>query len=160
MADLDITVSGKLSEDCKSILIDNVQSILRILYVHKDTPLEINLKKFHRERTSAQNRYCWGVMIPCVRAWQLETTGECSSKDALYAFFRIKIIGDEPTVENVDGVDVIILGGKRFSQCTTVEFAERVDKIIVYYAERGLTIPLPVAGTNNTLSDFVNLKDE
>jgi hypothetical protein len=162
MAELDITITGKLSEDCKSILIDNVESILRILYIHKDTPLEVNLKKFHRIRTAAQNRYCWGLMIPTVRAWQLETTGECNSKEALYAFFRVHIIGDEMVIEEVDGKDVPLVKGKRFSQCTTVEFAERVDKIILYYAEKGLEIPLPVLGSNNLTTDFVNykIKDE
>jgi hypothetical protein len=154
MAELDITITGKLSEDCKSILIDNVESIIRILYIHKDTPLEVNLKKFHRQRTVAQNSYVWGVMIPTIRSWQLETTGSCNSEEAIYAFLRITVIGDEVVIEEVQGVDTAVVKGKRFSQCTTVEFAERVDKIILYYAERGLEIKLPVPKSNNYLNNF------
>ena len=45
---------------------------------------------------------------------------------------------------------------------TTVEFNEAIDKIIFHYAEKGLEIPLPVPGSNNTITDFANykIKDE
>ena len=152
MAELDMTFTGKLSEDCRSIEIDNVSSIVRMLRVHKDVPLEINITKFHRRRTDAQNRWIWGYAIVKVRAFQLETTGECSSKEALYTFFRVKIVGDEPIVENIDGVDVIVLKGKRFSQQTTVEFSTNAEKIIKYYAERGLDLSFPDIASNNYIN--------
>lgn len=155
MAEIDMTFTGQLSEDCKSIKIDHADSILRLLSPIKDIILEINIKKFYRQRTAAQNRYCHGVMIPTVQAWQKETTGTCSSHDALYAFFRVHIIGDEPVIEEVEGIEVIIMTGKRFSECTTVEFVERVDKIIAYYEPKGCIIPLPVPKSNNLISDFM-----
>lgn len=155
MADLDITVSGKFSPDCKSIIIDNVQSIIRVLYVHKDVPLEINIKKFHRQRTIAQNSYIWGLVIPTIRTWQLETTGVCNSAEAIYAFLRITVVGEEVVIEEVQGIDTAVVKGKRFSQCNTIEFNERIDKIILYYAELGLEIPLPVPKSNNYITDFV-----
>src|SRR5665647_450766 len=158
MAELDITIIGKLSEDCKSIVIENAPAISRILYTVKDVLLEINVKKFHRDRTAAQNRYLWGLVIPTIRAWQIETTGECNSKDGLYAFLRISIVGQEVVIEEVAGIDCPVIRGKHFSAMTTVEFNEAIDKIIAHYAELGLTIPLPVPGSNNTLSDFVNYK--
>jgi hypothetical protein len=159
MSDIDYTFEGKLSDDCKSLVINYATTIMRQLVPIKDIPLEIHITKFHRQRTSAQNRYCWGVLIPTVQAWQKETTGEFNSKDALYAFFRKTIIGDDVVVEEVDGTQQLILKGKRFSQCTTVEFAERVDKIILHYAEKGLEIPVPTV--DNLLTDFTkNLKDE
>jgi hypothetical protein len=158
--ELDITVTGRLAEDCRSILIDNAQSILRVLYTAKDVPLEINITKFHRKRTAAQNRYIWGLIIPTIRRWQIETTGECNSKDGLYAFLRISIVGQEVIIDTVEGKDCPVIKGKHFSGMTTVEFNEAVDKIILHYGEKGLEIPLPIPGSNNTLSDFVNLKDE
>jgi hypothetical protein len=160
MAEIDMTFTGMLSEDCRSIVIDNAQGILRVLYTAKGIPLEINIKKFHKLRTAAQNRYIWGLVIPTIRTWQIETTGECNSKDGLYAFLRISIVGQEVIIEEISGVDCPIIKGKRFSEMTTVEFNEAIDKIILHYAELGLTIPLPVPGSNNTLSDFVNIKDE
>jgi hypothetical protein len=152
MAELDITFTGKLAADCRSLLIDNVESIIRILRVHQETSLEINITKFHRKRTDAQNRWCWGYAIVTVRAWMLETTGEAPSKEALYTFFRVHIIGDEPVVETIDGVDIIVLKGKRFSQCTTVEFSERSEKIIAYYAEKGLELNFPDTESNNYMN--------
>jgi len=155
MAEIDLTVTGKLSDDCRSILIDNAQGILRVLYTAKDMQLEVNIKKFHRQRTTAQNSYIWGIIIPAIRRWQLETTGECNSAEAIYAFLRITVVGEEVVIEEVQGVDTAVVKGKRFSQCTTVEFGERVDKIIRYYGELGLEIPLPVPGSNNHMTDFV-----
>ena len=160
MAELDITVTGKFSEDCRTLEIDNVDSIRRILYLHKDTPLEINIKKFHRNRTVAQNAWMWGVCIVTIRAWMLETTGETPSKEAIYAFLRIKVIGHEVVIEEVSGVEIPVVSGKRFSQMTTIEFSEAVDKIIAYYAELGCEIKLPIPKSNNYFTDYVNAKDE
>ena len=155
MAELEMTFSGKFSKDCKSIVIDYADSILRLLYPHKDTQLEITIKKFHRKRTDAQNRWIWGYAIITVQAWMKETTGSYPSKEALYAFFRVKIIGDEPVIEEVDGVDVIVLQGKRFSQCTTVEFSERAEKVIAYYAERDLELKFLDPKSNCLTTDFM-----
>jgi hypothetical protein len=154
MAEIDLTFTGKLADDCRSILIDNAQGMLRVLYTAKEIPLEINIKKFHRQRTAAQNSYVWGLVIPTIRRWQIETTGECNSAEAIYAFLRITVVGEEVVIEEVQGVDTAVVKGKRFSQCTTVEFGERIDKIIRYYGELGLEIPLPIPGSNNHISDF------
>jgi hypothetical protein len=153
-ADFDYTFSGKLSPDLKSLAIDFASTIPRLLVPLLDIPLEINIKRFHKNRTAAQNRWIWGVCIVTIRAWMKERTGSCPSKEAIYAFLRIKVIGDEVIIEEVDGIEIPVVSGKRFSQCTTVEFAERVDKIVLYYAEQGLEIQLPVAGSNNIVTDF------
>ena len=161
MADFEFTLLGKLSNDCRSIIIEHAQSIVRLLYPHKDEQLEVNIKKFHRQRTIAQNNYVWGVVIPTIRAWMKERTGSCSTKEGMYAFLRISVVGQEVLIEEIAGVEVPVVGGKRFSQMTTVEFAEAIDKIILHYAEQGLEIPLPVPNTNNLITDFTqNIKDE
>ena len=151
MAELDITITGKLSEDCRSILIDNAQGILRVLYTAKDVPLEINITKFHLQRTAAQNRWIWLTAVK-VQVFLLETTGEYHSKEAIYAFFRTGIVGDEAVVETIDGKDCIVLKGKRFSQKTTVEFSTDCEKIILYYAEKGLEITFPDIKGNNYIN--------
>lgn len=154
MAELDMTFTGKFSEDCKSIVIDYADSILRLLYPHKDTQLEITIKKFHRNRTVAQNSYIWGCVIPTIRAWMKERTGDCPTKEGLYAYLRIKVVGQEVIIEEINGVDVPVVSGKRFSQMTTVEFMVAIDKIILYYAEQELEIQLPDSKTNNKTTDF------
>lgn len=91
-----------------------------------------------------------------------ERTGSCPSHEAMYAFLRLKVIGEEVVIEEIDGIEVPVIKGKRFSQCTTKEFSERVEKIVAYYAEQGLEIPLPQPKSNNYLNEIVHkqLSDE
>lgn len=158
-AEFDYTFTGKLSPDCKSLEIDFASSIARQLYPIKDVQLQINITKFHRNRTIAQNNYIWGVVIPTVRAWMREMNGECPSKEGLYAFLRIGVVGQEVVIETIDGVDTPIVSGKRFSEMTTVEFAEAIDKIVLHYANKGLEIQLPQPKTNNYITDFTKFND-
>lgn len=163
MTDFDYTFSGKFSADCRSVEIDFADRLGRLLLPIKDELLEINIKKFYRNRTVAQNSFMWGVVIPTIRAWMKERTGSCPTKEGMYAFLRIKVVGQEVIIEEINGVEVPVIGGKRFSQMNTIEFAEAVDKIVLYYAELELEIPLPVPKTNNYITDFINynqLKDE
>jgi hypothetical protein len=157
-SDYEYTFSGKLTEDCKGLTIDFATTVIRLLYPIKEDILEINIKKFRKKRTDRQNRWIWGYAIITVQAFLKETTGSYPSKEALYTFFRVNIVGDEPVVENVHGVDVIVLKGKRFSQCTTVEFSERAEKIIRYYAEMGLELKFEEK-SDNLITDFTKYND-
>ena len=156
--EFEYTFTGKLSADCRSLLIDSAEQIARILQPIRENVLEITIKKFFRQRSLAQNAWMWGVCIPTIRAWMKERTGSCPSAEAIYAFLRIKVVGHEVIIEDVNGIDVPVVTGKRFSQMTTVEFSESVDKIVLYYAEQDLEIPLPKPKTNNYITDFA--KDE
>jgi hypothetical protein len=156
--EFEYTFTGKLSADCRSLQIDFAEKIARILQPIRETQLEITIKKFFRQRSLAQNAWMWGVCIPTIRAWMKERTGSCPSAEAIYAFLRIKVVEHEVVIETIDGIDVPVVTGKRFSQMNTVEFSESVEKIILHYAERGLEIPLPKPKTNNYITDFV--KDE
>lgn len=160
MKDYEYSVTGKLTEDCQGLEIDNARSIIRILRLIKDDALEITIRKFHRQRSVAQNAWLWGVCIVTIRAWMLETTGECPSKEAIYAFLRIKVIGQEVVIEDVNGIDIAVVSGKRFSAMTTTEFSDAVDKIIFYYAELGCEIKLPIPKSNNYLTDYIKIQDE
>lgn len=160
LAELDYTFTGKLSPDCKSLEIDSAPALARLFRPLLDVPLEINIKKFYRKRTLAQNNWIWGVCIPTIRAWLKETTGSCPSAEAVYTFLRVKVIGHEAVVEKVGDTDIIVLQGKRFSAMTTIEFAAAVDVIVEYYLEIGLEIPLPKPKTNNYITDFIKDIDD
>jgi len=150
------TLTGKLSPDCLSIKFDHGESIARVLYPIREDQLEVTFKKFYRQRSLAQNAWMWGVCIPTIRAWMKERTGSCPSAEGLYAYLRIEIVGQEVVIETINGVDVAVVSGKRFSQMTTVEFSEAVEKIILHYAEQGLEIPLPQPKSNNYLNEIVH----
>lgn len=154
----DITLQAKLSADLKSLLIVHADKLGRVLAQYREDDLEVTVKKFYRQRTAAQNRWIWGVCIPQIRAWKKENEGETPSAEALYAFLRVRVVGHEMVIEDIDGYETPILKGKRFSQMSTVEFSDAVEKIVQYYAEKGLEIKLPKEGTNNLPTDY--LKDE
>ena len=154
--DFNYTITGKFSDDLRSIIIDSGGLLIRLFQTIKDTPLEITLQPFYKRRTDAQNRYCWGVVVPTVRAFLKEITGECPSKEAVYVYLRTKVLGQEPVIEVIQGEEIIVIKGKHMSQMSTVEFSESVDKIIAYFEPLGCIIPLPKG--DNTITDY--LKDK
>ena len=162
MQDFEYQLTGKLTPDCKGLELDFASDIVRVLYQIKDIPLDITIKKFHRQRSLAQNAWMWGICIPTIRAFMKECNGSCPSAEGVYAYLRINIVGQEVIIEEIDGHDIPVVSGKRFSQMTTIEFSEAVEKIVLHYAEQGLEIPLPQPKTNNFLGDIVHkqLTDE
>jgi len=154
MRDEEFTVTGYLSEDYNYLLIDNPSIIKRACKFLKGEKLEITFKKFYKKRTAAQNRWLWGICIEDIRRWLYETTGERHSKQAIYTFLMTKVLGYDIQSEIIDGKEILFLEGKRFSEMTTLEFSDAVEKIYNYYAERGLQIRMPRPNTNNLITDY------
>jgi len=152
MKDNEIIVMGRLSSDLKSLEITHADKVSRLLAPLQDEDLEISIKKFYKRRTAAQNRWIWGVCIPQIITWMKNNEGTAPSKEALYTYLRTHVVGQEIVLEQVGEHEVPILKGKRFSQMTTKEFSDAVDKIVDYYAERGLEINLPK--DDNVVTDF------
>lgn len=132
--------------------VEGVKSYSDALNIHRDKKLLLEVSKLSRRRSDAQNRYIWGVVVPCTRAWLKETTGEKYTPDFVYSWLRSSILGAKPEVKTVAGEEVIVMTSKRFSKMTTVEFSEAIELILDTLAERGCIIPEPKA--NNFLSDF------
>lgn len=149
----EFTVLGELNEDCSAILIHHYKPMARIIRILKGKTLEITFKVFRAIRSDRQNRYIWGVVVPTVRAWMLETNGTAPSKDGVYLWLRKSLLGDQLQVEEFLGEQLITMGGKRFSAMNTKEFADAIDTIVKEMALKGCVIPLP--RENNLLSDFL-----
>lgn len=158
MTNKELTVTGKFVDRFRRIEIEFADHLYRMLSPFGEDILEVTVKKFYRNRSSAQNRWMWGVCIPTIMSWNKETTGSTPSKEAMYAYLRAGVVGHEMVIEIVNGMDIPVIKGKRFSKMTTVEFSEAVEKIVEHYAGLGLEIPLPKEGTNNLISDY--LKDD
>lgn len=125
----------------------------RLLIGWLDKDLEANIKPMRYKRSLAQNRYMHGVIVPIVRNWIKETTGEKRTKEEVYAHLNTNVLGNQLTVTEICGQEVIVISGKRFSQYNTKEFSDAVEKIVQYFDEKGLTIPLP--NENNLLDDHI-----
>lgn len=149
----EFTVVGELNEECSALLIHNFKPLSRMIRPLKEKTLEISFKVLRLQRSAAQNRYIWGVVVPTVRAWMKETNGEAPEKDAVYVWMRKSLLGHSVEVKEILGEEIIIMTGRRFSQMNTKEFGEAIDTIVQKMAEMGCIVPLP--RENNFLSDFL-----
>lgn len=147
------TTSGELTDDCQFIKLDHYSALRRVTQRLLGQKLEVSFTVLRFKRSDAQNRYIWGVIVPCVQAWHLETFGEAKTKDEIYTWLRIGLLGHTPVLTEVMGVQVISMTGKRFSKMNTKEFAEATDLILKKMAEKHCIIPEP--RQNNFLSDIV-----
>jgi len=150
----EIIVKGKLSDDFSTIVIENPYILSRVASFLKGQPLEITIKKFYKKRSAAQNRWLWGICIQDIKRWLYETKGEVHSPRAIYYYLQTRVLGYDIKSEFIEGKEILILDGKSFSEMTTVEFADAVEKIYLYFAERGLQIRLPKENTQNFITDY------
>lgn len=148
---------GTMGEDYTVSLMES-QKLGRLLkkYVETEKPLEITISIHRRQRSLAQNRWIWGICVPTVQGWLKDTQGIKYTRDEVYYYLNSAVLRRKTEIKEMAGEEVIILEGKRFSQMTTLEFSEAVDEISAYFADRGLEIPMPKAGSNNLVSNYLN----
>lgn len=127
----------------------------RLLYDWLGKDIESDIRLMRYKRSLAQNAYLHGIIVPIVRAWIKETTGEKQSHDEVYIYLNSSILGNKPEIRSVLGEEVIVMTGKRFSKMNTKEFTDAVETILQHFALKGLVIPTPKDGKNNTLDDFL-----
>lgn len=157
-ADKEFDIVGTLSDDCSCLEITHHVMLKRIIGGLRGEKLRIRFSKLKMKRSDAQNRYMWGVVVPCVRAWLLETQGVKYTPDEVYTWLRVGLLGYKPEVKEIAGQECIVMTGKRFSEMNTAEFAEATDSILTQMAEKGCVIPEPKQ--HNFLHEFVEPNDE
>ncbi len=153
-------IVGELTEDSQFIQLTHYKMLKRALKRFIGQELLVTIQVLKSKRSDKQNRYFWSVIVPYVRHWLYETQGVKYKPDYVYAWLRVDLLGEEPTIMDIAGREVIVMTGKRFSQMTTAEFAEAVDTIRAKMAERGIEIPEPSLDRNkhNLVHEF--LKDD
>jgi len=133
---------GNLNENLDIVLRDKIK-VKKLLSKISDKDLAINISIYKKNRSNRQNRYLWGVIVPIVKNFILETEGKVLNKDETYYYIQSEVLGNRPNIVNIMGTDVICIGGKRFSDMNTSEFNEAVEMIIQYFAMLELDIPYP-----------------
>lgn len=151
--DQEFEVLGELSEDRLSLVLHHGKMYKRVLGNLVGKVLKIKFSIYRSKRSDAQNRYMWGVVVPTVKNWYLETHGEKKDPEEIYAWLNISILGNKPKIVNIMDEDVIVMTGKRFSAMNTKEFAEAVDTIVKEMDAKGCYISLPEG--DNFLHDHV-----
>lgn len=133
---------GNLNENLDIVLRDKIR-VKKLLSKISDKDLSINISIYKKNRSNRQNRYLWGVIVPIVKNFILETDGKVLSKDETYYYIHSEVLGNRPSIVNIMGKDVICMGGKRFSEMNTSEFNESVEMIIQYFSILDCEIPYP-----------------
>ena len=150
-------LTGTFDGSGKTLALDHPGIMKKIMRNLVGEKLLIVVQKLRYKRSEAQNRYIWGVMVPCVRMWFRETTGETPSPDEAYVWLRVGLLGYKAEIKMLKGVEIITMTGKRFSQMNTKEFAEAVDTMIKLLDEKGCFVPLPKK--DNFITDFSETDD-
>ena len=153
---------NELDDNEMVLRLDFWKPLKRVLrnWLVDEKKLEINMKIFRYMRSTSQNNYYWGVVIPTIRAWQKETTGEIPSPEQVHAFNLIHIMGEEPKIEEVMGKQVVTMSIKSSSKMNTKEFSDFVEKIQAHYEALDCYIPNPKPKTNNVITDFLDVNDK
>lgn len=130
-------------------------TILRtIIKKFSEREVEVTIQPLRKDRSSQQNRYYWGVVIPLTRAFYKENTGEEISADLMHVYHLTEILGNKIISKEIYGKDCFFVETNSTKTMSTIEFNDFKEKIQKFYSEKGLEIPDPVG--YNTLNDFVN----
>jgi len=150
----ELPIKVKLSENCNLLIIEDDLYLRPFLEKFLGKDLVAVLSVFYNKRSNKQNRYLFGVIIPCVIAWALETMGETWTKEKARVYIYTEVLGYEiDSMETSSGKVIFWFEGKRFSQMNTVEFNDAKTTCQFYFAQRGKIIPDPRG--DNLLNDFV-----
>ena len=105
----------------------------------------LTLEKLYSKRSSPQNRYYWGVMIPAVQRGFLNLGYELT-KDECHEFLKNRFLEKRRTKQIVNRVtgEVEMIGILTTKDLTTTEFDDYKDEIQHFAAEfLGENIPDP-----------------
>lgn len=153
--DAQYEVRGYFTEDSQYVQIQAWKVFQRTFRKWIGTELVVSIKPLRYKRSESQNRYMWGVVVIYVKNWFEEEQGLELTRDEVYSWLRISLLGQKPKIIEVGGEQIVTMTSKRFSQMTTLEFSSATDTILKEMAIRGCIIPEPKKKGLNLLEDFI-----
>ena len=148
----EIYISGRLNEDLNLLILDDAPLLYRASRSFADKELEICVKELTQLRTDKQNRYWWGVLIPCIVSFHKETQGETITQQEVHNYILINIAGYRIETKEVFGQTIVSIIGKTTSQMSKEEWSDLKTSVQDHFREKGLDIPDPK--NNNLLNDY------
>lgn len=120
---------------------------------HEGQRVTVTVKKYVNRRSTRQNAYYYGVVIPALVKAGNER-GCCICPEALHLYLKGQIGGFKKAVEQIDGT--VTWEVDTSTKLTTAEWEDWMTKIRVWAAEQGLMIPMPNEGDICELSGTAN----
>lgn len=139
-----ITLLTRVNQGKVSTAVQN--EIRTFLSMYDGKTVEITLKKARSKRSTPQNRFYWGAIIPIIQQG-FKDLGTLLDKDETHYFLRERYNYKEIVNENT-GESVKI--PQSTTTLTKSEFSEYVEKIAQFGAEF-LNVIIPEAGTQQSL---------
>lgn len=136
-------ISGILSKDCSTIILDNPSVMSRTLFNWALKPLHVVITRFDESRTLQQNKYFHAVICGIVGDFLQETQGKKFTTDQIKLFIYIEVLGAEFTSIEINGKEYYELTIKRSHQWGKKEFSEKKEAIQKFFAELDWEIPDP-----------------
>jgi hypothetical protein len=103
----------------------------------------VTIKKYRAKRSIKQNNWYYGVAIPMIQAFLLDTQGERYTKEEVNQYHLNTVIKPKLETKAIFGKVCVIYDIARTSEMTTTEFIEFKESIQVYWAQYELFIPDP-----------------
>ena len=101
--------------------------------------VEVVIRPIDEAKTGKQVRSYWGVLIPTIIEFRLETDGEVITPTEVH--FQNKILfGLKPNMQNILGYDVFTFDTVSMAAMSKKELTYFIDVIVKYYIERGMII--------------------
>lgn len=109
--------------------------------------IEVTVRRKRRRRSTSQNAYYWGIIVPAVLHWFIDAgndlqAGNPAHREQVHEFLKRRFLDNGPEVADKEGV--LHRLPPSTTRCTTVEQEEYHDRIRQFAAEfLGVVIPLP-----------------
>jgi len=108
-----------------------------------DSKVVVSIKKYRHNRSKAQNRYYWGVVVKTIQAYSKDILGEEYTKEEIHLYLVHNILERIPEVNVVMGDHILTYKDVETSKMSTEEFGEYIMKIQKHFAEKDIDIPDP-----------------
>lgn len=115
----------------------NVLDAIRNRDVSK--PWRITMEVYRKNRSAEQNAYYWGVVLPTIQAFIMDSRGDHYSCDDIHEFYRDEYL-PKRTIKIKGMVKVV---RPSTASLTTKQFSDYLEIVIHHCAENGIVIPAP-----------------
>lgn len=146
-------IQSTLNDECTGTIFKHAGMVSQILQNWHGLDLIETIQPFRKNRSLAQNRYLYGVIIPVIKNHFKQNTGEDMDKGTIEVYLYENVLGHTLERRTMLGVEVFVAKGKKFKEMTTVEFNDAKEIIQEYFAQFECWIPDP--REQNLLTDYI-----